>query len=303
MAAIRLIGVPMDLGASRRGVDMGPYAVRYTDLRERLERLGHSVDDLGNVAVPFREDAERGAQRGARYLGAITSVCRDVAGLTRAALEQGRFPMLLGGDHSLAAGSIGGAAAFHVARNERIGVIWIDAHADLNTPGSSKSGNVHGMPLAHLLGHGDSALASVAGVRPAVRANNVAIVGLRDADDAEREHIAKWKLRALTMRAIDERGVRSVMDEAIAIASDETAGIWVSFDLDCLTPEAAPGVGTAVPGGMTFREAHLAMEMLADTGRVIGIDLVEVNPVLDEHNRTAGVGTDLLLSALGKRIL
>jgi len=293
----------MDLGASRRGVDMGPFAVRYTDLREKLERIGHTVEDLGNVAVPFREDAERGAQRGARYLGAITSVCREVSILTRTAMEESCFPMLLGGDHSLAAGSIAGAAAFHAARGERIGVIWIDAHSDLNTPGSSKSGNVHGMPLAHLLGHGDGALANVAGVKPAVRAENVAIVALRDADDAEREHIAKWKLRALTMRSIDERGIRSVMDEAIEVASNGTAGIWVSFDLDCLDPEAAPGVGTPVPGGMTYREAHLAMEKLADTGKVIGIDLVEVNPVMDEYNRTAGVGTDLLLSAVGKRIL
>ena len=293
----------MDLGASRRGVDMGPFAVRYTDLREKLERIGHTVEDLGNVAVPFREDAERGAQRGARYLGAITSVCREVSVLTRTAMEESCFPMLLGGDHSLAAGSIAGAAAFHAARGERIGVIWIDAHSDLNTPGSSKSGNVHGMPLAHLLGHGDGALANVAGVKPAVRAENVAIVGLRDADDAEREHITKWKIRALTMRSVDERGIRSVMDEAISVASNGTAGIWVSFDLDCLDPEAAPGVGTPVPGGMTYREAHLAMEMLADTGKVIGIDLVEVNPVLDEHNRTAGVGTDLLLSAVGKQIL
>lgn len=303
MTAIRLIGVPMDLGASRRGVDMGPFAVRYTDLRERLESLGHTVEDLGNVSVPFREDAERGAQRGARYLGAITGVCRDVASLTRTALAESRFPLLLGGDHSLAAGSIGGAAAHFAERNARIGVIWLDAHADLNTPGSSRSGNVHGMPLAHLLGHGDTALASVAGVRPAVKAANVAIVGLRDADEAEREHIAKWKVRALTMRAIDERGVRSVMDEAITVASEGTAGIWLSFDLDCLEPETAPGVGTAVPGGMTYREAHLAMEMLADTGRLVGMDLVEVNPVLDEHNRTANIGTDLLLSALGKRIL
>lgn len=302
MTAIRLIGVPMDLGASRRGVDMGPFAVRYTDLRERLERLGHTVADLGNVSVPFREDAERGAQRGARYLGAITGVCKEIAGLTRGALEQQAMPILLGGDHSLAAGSIAGAAAVHAARDERIGVIWIDAHADLNTPGSSRSGNVHGMPLAHVLGHGDTALASVAGVRPAVRASNVAIVGLRDADDAEKEHLAKWKVRAFTMRSIDERGVRGVMEEAIRIASDGTAGIWVSFDLDCLDPETAPGVGTAVPGGMTYREAHLAMEMLADTGRVIGVDLVEVNPVLDMHNRTAGIGTDLLLSLLGKRI-
>lgn len=303
MTAIRLIGVPMDLGASRRGVDMGPYAIRYTDLRERLERLGHAVEDAGNVAVPFREDAERGAQRGARFLGAITSVCKDVAALSRSAIEQGGLPIVLGGDHSLAAGSIAGAAAHFAQRGERLGVIWIDAHADLNTPGSSRSGNVHGMPLAHLLGHGDSALASVAGVKPAVRASNVAIVGLRDADDAEREHIARWKVRALTMRTIDERGVRSVMEEAIGIASDGTAGLWVSFDLDALAPEAAPGVGTAVPGGMTYREAHLAMEMLADTGRVVGIDLVEVNPVLDERNRTANVGADLLLSALGKRIV
>ncbi|CAG0978981.1 partial arginase, partial [Gammaproteobacteria bacterium] len=219
MTAIRLIGVPMDLGASRRGVDMGPFAVRYTDLRERLERLGHTVDDVGNVAVPFREDAERGAQRGARYLGAITSVCKEIAGLTRSALEQQAMPMLLGGDHSLAAGSIAGAAAFHAARDQRIGVIWIDAHADLNTPGSSRSGNVHGMPLAHVLGHGDTALANVAGVRPAVRAGNGAIVGLRDADDAEKEHLAKWKVRAFTMRSLDERGLRGAMDEAIRIAS------------------------------------------------------------------------------------
>jgi arginase len=303
MKAIRLIGVPMDLGASRRGVDMGPFAVRYTDLRERLEALGNTVEDLGNVAVPFREDAERGAQRGARFLGAITSVCREVAGLTRTAIEEGRLPMLLGGDHSLAAGSIAGAAAFHAAKDQRIGVIWIDAHADLNTPGSSNSGNVHGMPLAHLLGHGDSALSNVAGIRPAVRGTNVAIVGLRDADEAEREHIQKWKVRALTMRSIDERGVRSVMEEAIQVASDGTAGIWVSFDLDCLDPVDAPGVGTAVPGGMSYREAHLAMEMLADTGRVIGVDLVEVNPVLDEYNKTAGIGTDLLLSVIGKRII
>jgi arginase len=200
-------------------------------------------------------------------------------------------------------GSIAGAAAYLAARDARVGVIWIDAHADLNTPGSSRSGNVHGMPLAHLLGHGDAALANVAGVKPAVRAANVAIVGLRDADEAEREHLTRWKVRALTMRAIDERGVRSVMDEAIALASDGTAGIWLSFDLDCLEPEAAPGVGTAVPGGMTYREAHLAMEMLADTGKLVGLDLVEVNPVLDEHNRTATLATALVLSALGKRII
>ncbi|MBI3568024.1 MAG: arginase [Gemmatimonadetes bacterium] len=303
MTTIRIIGVPMDLGASRRGVDMGPFAVRYTDLRERLEKLGHTVEDAGNVHVPFREDAEKGAQRGARYLGAITEVCRIVAQQSQQALADGRVPLVLGGDHALAAGSVAGAAAHLAAKNERIGLIWMDAHGDLNTPGTSRSGNVHGMPLAHLLGHGDTALATVAGLRPAVRPENVVLVGVRDLDGPEREHIDRWGLKALTMRALDERGVRAVMEEAIATASAGTAGIWVSFDLDVVTPEAAPGVGTAVPGGMTFREAHLAMEMLADTGKLVGIDLVEVNPVLDERNRTAAVATDLLLSALGKRIL
>jgi arginase len=300
---VRIIGVPMDLGASRRGVDMGPYAVRYTDLRELLERQGHKVEDAGNLPVPFREDAERGAQRGARYLGAITEVCRTIAKHSKQALDTGRLPLVLGGDHSLAAGSVAGAAAHFAASKKRLGLIWIDAHGDLNTPATSRSGNVHGMPLAHLLGHGDNEFASVAGIRPAVRAENVALVGVRDLDAPEREHIKNWNIRALTMRSIDERGILDVMQEAIAVASAGTAGIWASFDLDVVTPQAAPGVGTAVPGGMTYREAHLAMEMLADTGKLVGIDLVEVNPVLDEHNRTAGVAADLILSALGKRIL
>jgi arginase len=303
MANIRIIGVPMDLGARRRGVDMGPFAVRYTDLRERLERIGHSVEDAGNITVPFREDAERGAQRGARFLGAIGDVAVRVADETEAALRTGRFPLLLGGDHSLAGGSIAGAARFLAETGGRVGVIWIDAHGDLHTPGSSRSGNVHGMPLAHLLGHGDSAFAHIAGGAAAVAAENVALVGVRDLDVPEREHAAAWKLRVLTMRAIDERGIRSVMQEAIEVAALGTAGIWASFDVDSLSPEAAPGVGTPVPGGMTAREAHLAMEMLADTGKLIGMDVVEVNPVLDERNRTAELATELILSALGKRII
>jgi len=303
MTVIRIIGVPMDLGASRRGVDMGPFAVRYTDLRERLERIGHTVHDAGNIPVPFREDAERGAQRGARYLGAITDVCRRVAQDTRAALDDGALPLLLGGDHSLSGGSIAGAAAHFQARGAQLGVIWLDAHGDLNTPGSSRSGNVHGMPLAHLLGHGDHEFAHVGGASPALHADRVALVGVRDLDTPEREHATAWGLRVLTMRALDERGVRNVMEEAIVTAGTGTAGIWASFDMDCLTPEHAPGVGTAVPGGMTYREAHLAMEMLADSGKLVGLDLVEVNPVLDERNRTAELATELLLSALGKRIL
>ena len=303
MTKVQLIGVPMDLGASRRGVDMGPSAVRYTDLRARLEKLGHEVEDSGNVDVPFREDAAKGAQRGARYLGAIADVCTDVAKRTRAALAAGRVPVVLGGDHSLAAGSIAGAAAHLRSRKERLGAIWIDAHSDVNTPGTSRSGNVHGMPLAALLGSGDKTMAGIAGGGAALRASDVALVGLRDLDVPERNHIKKWGLSAFTMRALDERGVSDVLEEAIKIITADTAGIWISFDMDVIDPEEAPGVGTAVPGGMTYREAHLAMEMLADTGKIVGMDLVEVNPVLDEQNRTAEVAAELLLSALGKRIL
>lgn len=303
MTQVRIIGVPMDLGASRRGVDMGPSAVRYTDLRDRLEKLGHEVDDAGNVAVPLREDAARGAQRGARYLGSITDVCADVAARTKAALKAGRTPVVLGGDHALAAGSIAGAASFLRDQKKRLGALWIDAHGDLNTPGTSKSGNVHGMPLAALLGYGDKAMVEIAGAEPALRTSDLSMVGLRDLDAAERSHIKKWKISAFTMRALDERGVRAVLEEAITVATRDTAGIWVSFDMDVIDPEEAPGVGTRVPGGMTYREAHLAMEMLADTGKLIGLDMVEVNPVLDERNRTAEIACELICSALGKRIL
>lgn len=293
----------MDLGASRRGVDMGPSAVRYTDLRDRLEKLGHDVDDIGNVPVPLREDAARGAQRGARYLGAITDVCADVAARTKDALKAGRTPVVLGGDHALAAGSIAGAASFLQEKKKRLGALWIDAHGDLNTPGTSKSGNVHGMPLAALLGQGDKAMVEIAGAEPALRASDLALIGLRDLDVAERSHIKKWKLSAFTMRALDERGLRSVLEEALTIATRDTGGIWLSFDMDVIDPEEAPGVGTAVPGGMTYREAHLAMEMIADTGKLVGLDMVEVNPVLDERNRTAQIACELICSALGKRIL
>jgi arginase len=303
MTAIRLIGVPMDLGASRRGVDMGPSAVRYTDLRDRLVALGHDVEDAGNVPVPFREDAAKGAQRGARYLGAITEVCTAVAAATRDALAVGRTPVVLGGDHALAAGSVAGAAAHLASDGRRLGLLWIDAHGDLNTPGTSRSGTVHGMPLAALLGHGDRALAGIAGATPAVRARDVALIGQRDLDIAERHHITTWGLATYTMRALDERGVRTVLEDAIATVTRETDGLWVSFDMDVIDPAEAPGVGTAVPGGMTYREAHLAMEMLADTGKLVGLDIVEVNPVLDEHNRTAEIAAELILSALGKRIL
>jgi arginase len=211
--------------------------------------------------------------------------------------------VVLGGDHAVSAGSVAGAAAHLAASGQQLGVVWVDAHGDLNTPATSRSGNVHGMPLSALLGYGDKAMTSIAGTPPAIRASDLALVGLRDLDESERAHIRKWNLSAFTMRALDERGVRSVMEEAIAIATRSTAGLWVSFDMDVIDPDEAPGVGTPVPGGITYREAHLSMEMLADTGKLVGIDVVEVNPVLDEKNRTAEIACELILSALGKRIL
>jgi arginase len=211
--------------------------------------------------------------------------------------------VILGGDHGLAAGSIAGASAHLAKQGKRLGALWIDAHGDLNTPASSRSGNVHGMPLAALLGHGDKAMSTIAGERPALAPSDVALIGLRDLDAPERTHIRKWGLSAFTMRQLDERGIRAVMEEAIAVVTKETDGIWVSFDMDVIDPDEAPGVGTAVPGGMTYREAHLAMEMLADTGKLVGLDMVEVNPVLDERNRTAEIACELILSALGRRIL
>lgn len=301
MATIDLIGVPLDLGASRRGVEMGPSAVRLARLEQHLESLGHDVVDTGDVAVPTRETL--GFGRGLDYLPTITAVCREVAARTAQVIRNGRIPLVLGGDHSVSAGSAAGVATALAERGERLGVIWLDAHADLNTPESSESGNVHGMPLAHLLGHGDPATASVATPAPAVRAEHAVIIGARDLDPAERRHIREFGVRVYTMREIDERGMRTVLQEAIALVSDGTQGIHVSLDLDFLDPREAPGVGTPVRGGATFREAHLTMETLWDTGRVVSMDLVEVNPVLDRENHTAELAVGLVASGFGMRIL
>lgn len=295
---VRLIGAPLDLGQSRRGVDMGPSALRIADLAETLRRLGHSVTDEGNVVVPQREmlgDAD--------IMPAIAEVCREVAARTERAIGAGDFPLVLGGDHSVAAGSIAGAATAFAGRGGSIGVIWLDAHSDVHTPETSSSGNVHGMPVAHLFGFGTPLLASIARPGPAVRIDRFVYVGLRDVDAAERAFIREHDVAAYTMRDIDERGLPVVMHEAIARASDGTAGIYLSCDADWIDPRETPGVGTPVPGGATFREAHLAMEMLADTGLLIGMDFVEINPVLDTRNRSAQLGVQLIASALGKRTL
>jgi arginase len=301
MAAIDLIGVPLDLGASRRGVEMGPSAVRLARLEEHLEALGHEVRDLGDAPVPTRETLGFGS--GLDYLPTIAAVCRDVAARTAEVVRQRRIPLVLGGDHSVSAGSVAGVATALAERGERLGVIWLDAHADLNTPESSLTGNVHGMPLAHLLGYGDPETAAIAAPSPAVLAANTVIIGARDLDQAERGHIREFGVRTYTMREIDERGMRAVLQEAIALVSEGTQGIHVSLDLDFLDPREAPGVGTPVRGGATYREAHLTMETLWDTGRVVSMDLVEVNPVLDRENHTAELAVGLVGSGFGQRIL
>ncbi|MEQ1692935.1 MAG: arginase [Gemmatimonas sp.] len=297
---IQLIGVPMDLGASRRGVDMGPSAMRLANLTELLQRLGLTVDDLGNVHVPDRGSIDTTL---AARLKAITDVCAEVALLTSDAVRNGVRPLVIGGDHSLAAGSVAGTATALAERGERVGLIWLDAHGDLNTPASSLSGNVHGMPVAHLLGLGDSRLSHLSTTFPAVRAEHLVYVGLRDLDDAERELIAEMGLHAFTMRDIDERGLRSVMDEAVAIATNGTGGVHLSCDADWIDPREAPGVGTPVRGGATVREAHLAMEIVHDSGALLAMDLVEINPILDRQNHTAELAAELIASAFGRRIL
>lgn len=303
MSQIRIHGVPLDLGASRRGVDMGPSALRIARLAGRLRAVGHAVEDAGNLDIPDRDSLPGAPERALDLLPAIAQVCAELAGHTAAAVRDGVIPVVLGGDHSLAAGSVAGVANAFAERGERIGLIWLDAHGDLNTPDTSPSGNVHGMPLAHLLGHGDSRLSGIATAAPAVRAQNAAIVGVRDLDDGERRHARDWGVRVFTMRDIDERGMRAVMAEALDIAGKGTAGVYVSCDADFVDPREAPGVGTPVRGGATYREAHLAMELVADAKTLAGLDIVEINPVLDDHNQTAELSVGVVASALGQRIL
>lgn len=299
---IAVIGAPMDLGAGRRGVDMGPSALRIARLNERLTALGYGVEDLGNVAVDQPESLP-GGPANARYLPQIAATCARLAEMVVSAVERGHVPLVLGGDHSIAVGTIAGLSRHFAKQRQKLGVIWIDAHADMNTPESSPSGNVHGMPLACCIGNGPKELSGLAGHIPMVRPENVAIVGLRSVDDLERLNVRGTGVHAFTMRDIDERGMRTVIQQAIHAASAGTAGFHVSFDMDSVDPVEAPGVGTPVPGGLTYREAHLAMELIGDSGHMTSVEVVEVNPVMDVANRTALLGVELIMSALGKRIL
>ncbi len=299
---IRVIGVPLDLGQSRRGVDMGPSAVRVAGLEARLEEIGHIVEDGGNVPVAMPEQKKEGHPH-AKYLKEITATCSKNAELVLKILENGKVPLVLGGDHSVAAGTVAGVAEFYRRQGQKIGLLWIDAHSDINTPESSPSGNVHGMPLAAIMGLGPAELANIFNFSPKVSPENCVLIGVRDIDSIEKENIRRAGVEVFTMRDIDERGMRAVMEEALRMAGRGTAGYHVSLDMDWIDPEDAPGVGTPVRGGATYREAHLAMEIIADHGRMLSFEIVEVNPVIDEHNRTADLAVELALSAFGKKIL
>jgi len=299
---IRLIGVPMDLGASRRGVDMGPSALRVGGIAQHLKSIGRDVEDIGNVLVKQPEEQHYGEKR-AKYLAEIVETAKGLAQMVEKSLEEGMLPLVMGGDHSVAIGTVAGVSAHLRKKEKRAGLIWLDAHADMNTPESSPSGNIHGMPLAAIAGYGPDELTLLAGQKPMVNPHNISMVGVRDIDAKERKIIKESGVHVFTMRDLDERGMREVMAEAIRFASDETDGICVSLDLDFVDPADAPGVGTPVRGGVTYREAHLAMEMIADTKSVVSLEVVEVNPVIDQHNQTALLAVELALSGLGKKIL
>jgi arginase len=299
---IHFVGVPLDLGAGRRGVDMGPSAFRVAEIERKVRELGYEIEDVGDLRVSIPETQAPGDPH-LKYLKEIKETCEHLRDTVGRVLEKDGLPVVLGGDHSIAMGTIAGLSRFYRERREKIGLIWFDAHADANTAETSPSGNIHGMPLAVALGIGAPGLVNLAGACPMVDGSRAALVGIRDVDPAERPTVRASGVGAFTMRDIDERGMRAVMDDAIKRAASGTAGIHVSFDLDAMDPDFAPGVGTPSPGGLSYREAHLAMEMLADTGRVLSAELVEVNPILDERNGTARLGVELLASLLGKKIL
>jgi len=299
---VHILGAPLDLGAGRRGVDMGPSALRLTHIGARLAELGLGVEDHGNVDVAVAEATAFGDPR-ARYAREVAATCGQIFQRVWSSVESGAVPLTLGGDHSIAAGSVAAVAAVHRGRGETVGLLWIDAHADMNTPESSPSGNVHGMPMAAILGLGPTALAELGGLGPKVQAQNVALIGIRSLDAREKEIVRRSGVHVYTMMDIDRRGISIVLEEALGHVLDGTAGVHVSLDVDGLDPEIAPGVGTPVRGGLSYRESHLAMEMVAESEKLLGFDLVEVNPILDAHNATAELGCELVLSAFGKRIL
>jgi len=292
----------MDLGAGRRGVDMGPSAVRIAGLNQALRRLGCEVIDAGNVNVRPAESIPSANIR-AYYLPEIAAACEQLAATLELALEEGAVPVVIGGDHSIAVGSVSGVASHYRKQNQQIGIIWLDAHTDINTPETSPSGNVHGMPLAALLGYGPKELTHLAGFSPKISPQNTVIIGVRSVDPGERELIRSLGIAVYTMADVDEKGIGAVIQEAIAIASNGTAGFHATLDMDFVDPLYAPGVGTRETGGATYRETHLAMEKIADSGRMLSLEITEVNPLFDTSNQTAQLAVEFVLSALGKKIM
>jgi arginase len=299
---IKVLGVPLDLGAGHRGVDMGPSAIRVAGLLEGLRALGYDVQDLGNVHVPTPGSRDPGDLK-ARFLKEIAQVCSETEKVLRAELDEDTRPVILGGDHSLAIGSMAGIAGFWRDRGQKVGLIWVDAHTDMNTPETTETGNIHGMPLATLLGMGPDALASLGGFKPKVLARNTALIGIRSVDKLERDLVKKSGVTVFTMRDVDEKGLRHCMERALEIANAGTAGFQLSYDVDGVDAFEAPGVGTPVRGGLTYREAHLVAEMAYDSKRLLGMDITEVNPVEDERNQTARLAAELVFSAFGRQIL
>lgn len=294
---IDIIGVPIDLGADRRGVDMGPSAIRYSHLQQKLQDIGYTVQDDGNVEVPIAETCKITNPK-LKYLDCIIPMSRRVAGAVATSVQAGHFPLVLGGDHSLSIGSVRGAA-----RNRKIGVIWIDAHADFNTAETTPSGNIHGMSLAILAGLGDKSLVQLWDeALPVIDPKNIAVIGARDLDSGEKANLKKAGAMVMGMEQIDRYGMVTVVQKAIEHVSHDVDGIYLSLDLDALDPQHAPGVGTPVPAGLTQREVHLACELISETGKLIGMDVVEVNPILDVQNQTAKLAVEFALSALGRRI-
>ena len=299
---VHIIGVPLDLGAGRRGVDMGPSALRIAGIGERLAGLGYQVIDKGDLTAPIPETKARG-EDSKKYIREIARVYQKLYHTALATLEAGAFPLVLGGDHSLATGSVAAAADYARRRRKPLGVLWVDAHGDMNTPASTDSGNVHGMPLAAVLGPEPAELSSIGDRSANVRPDKTVLVGVRNLDKREKQLVRGSGVHVFTMKDIDRAGIAAVAEQAVAIARAGTHGIHVSFDLDVCDPTIAPGVGTPVKGGLDYREAHMLMEILADSGQLTSLDLVEVNPILDVANTTAQLGTELVLSALGMKIL
>ncbi|MBD1373556.1 arginase [Hazenella sp. IB182357] len=295
---ISIVGMPSDLGQGRRGVDMGPSAIRYASAQSLIKRLGYEVEDLGDIAIPSPESIDMGSSS-LKYLSAIKQVNEQLAGVVSDVVERGRFPLVLGGDHSMAIGTIAGIAKHH----KNMGVIWFDAHGDLNTGETSPSGNIHGMSLAVSLGIGHPDLVNIGGFAPKINPEKTVIVGARELDLGERELIKNLGIKVYSMHDIDRIGMAQVMEEAISIVSQDTDGVHLSLDLDGLDPKDAPGVGTPVPGGISYRESHLALEMLAEANILTSAEFVEVNPILDRENQTAKVAVALMGSMLGQTVI